>query len=496
MRGGRVGSLAASPTLVGAVTVLVVVVAVFLAYQANQGLPFVPTYKISAELPDADSLVPGNDVRIGGIRVGQIKTVEPVTVNDAPCPNDPTRQCTSQVAKVNMELNRDIQPLPENSTVVVRARSALGLKYLEIDRGNSSKGFEPGSTVPLTAARPEPVEIDQVFNMFDDPTRVAIQTNLLEFGNALAGRGVDLNEAIGQLKPLVQVLTPVMRNLADPNTGLSNFVSSLSATAAEVAPVAQIQGQLFADLDTTFGAFARVARPFIQESISKGPATEDTAIATLPKVRPFLANTAKLFGELEPGFHAIAPVQKDLGNSIVNGVKALALAPALNAQLDPTAQSLLNLANNAPARLGVQFLTQFNTTLGPPLSFITPAQSVCNYASILFSNAASLASYNDGIANGQRFIVLQPPLAEGSQTGPSSGPSNGQGGLPTNFLHYNPYPNTASPGQTRECEAGNEGFPGGVTIGNVPGNQGIHTSGQILQQVEKQGKPKKKKGKK
>ena len=496
MRGGRVGSLAASPTLVGAVTVLVVVVAVFLAYQANQGLPFVPTYKISAELPDADSLVPGNDVRIGGIRIGQIKSVEPVTVNDAPCPNDPTRQCTSQVAKVNMELNRDIQPLPENSTVVVRARSALGLKYLEIDRGNSSKGFAPGATVPLTAARPEPVEIDQVFNMFDDPTRVAIQTNLLEFGNALAGRGVDLNEAIGQLKPLVQVLTPVMRNLADPNTGLSNFVSSLSATAAEIAPVAQIQGQLFVDLDTTFGAFARVARPFIQESISKGPATEDTAIATLPTVRPFLANTAKLFGELQPGFHAIAPVQKDLGNSIVNGVKALALAPALNAQLDPTAQSLLNLANNAPARLGVQYLTQFNTTLGPPLSFITPAQSVCNYASILFSNAASLASYNDGVANGQRFIVLQPPLAEGSQIGPSSGPSNGQGGLATNFLHYNPYPNTASPGQTRECEAGNEGFPGGVTIGNVPGNQGIHTSGQILQQVEKQGKPKKKKGKK
>ena len=197
MRGGRVGSLAASPTLVGAVTVLVIVVAVFLAYQANQGLPFVPTYKLSAELPDADSLVPGNEVRVGGIRVGQIKTVEPVIVNNAPCPNDPTRQCTAQVAKVNMELNQDLQPLPENSTLVVRAKSALGLKYLEIDRGNSSKGFEPGATVPLTAARPEPVEIDQVFNMFDEPTRVAIQQNLLEFGNALAGRGVALNEAIG-----------------------------------------------------------------------------------------------------------------------------------------------------------------------------------------------------------------------------------------------------------------------------------------------------------
>src|SRR5512132_1114378 len=205
--------------------------------------------------------------------------------------------------------------------------------------------------MPLTAARPERVEIDQVFDMFDEPTRVAIQQNLLEFGNALAGRGVDLNEAIGQLKPLVQLLTPVMKNLANPNTGLSNFVSSLSATVAEIAPVAEIQGQLFVDLDTTFGAFARVSRPFIQESISRSPAAEDTAIATLPTIRPFLANTTKLFAELRPGFHAIAPRAKDVGAATVAGIKALALAPAFNAQLDPTAQSLLNLSNNTPPRL-------------------------------------------------------------------------------------------------------------------------------------------------
>ena len=43
--------------------------------------------------------------------------------------------------------------------------------------------------MPLSAATPEPVEIDQVFNTFDDPTRAAIQVNLTEFGNALAGRG-------------------------------------------------------------------------------------------------------------------------------------------------------------------------------------------------------------------------------------------------------------------------------------------------------------------
>ena len=495
MRGGRVGSLAASPTLVGAVTVLVVVVAVFLAYQANNGLPFVPTYKLSAELPNADSLVPGNEVRIGGIRVGQIKSVEPETVNNAPCPNDPTRQCTQQVAKVNMELNQDLNPVPINSTVVVRAKSALGLKYLELDRGNSSQGFKPGATMPITSARPEPVEIDQVFNMFDQPTRDAIQVNLLEFGNALAGRGPDLNAAIGQLKPLVQLLTPVMNNLSSPNTGLSNFVSSLSATAAEVAPVAEVQGQLFADLDTTFGAFARVARPFIQDAISRAPAAELTTIRTTPTIRPFLANTAKLFGELAPGFKALAPNAKELGAATVEGIKALALSPALNAQLDPTAQAILNLNNNAPARLGINDLTQFNQTLGPPLSFITPAQSVCNYATLLFRNVSSFLSTGDGVGTSQRFIVLQPPLGPNSPVGPSAAPANGGGdSQSTNFLHYNPYPNTASPGQDFECEAGNEGYSPGQMIGNVPGNQGIHTDAQILQQVQK--KPKKKKGKK
>src|SRR4029453_511473 len=162
---GRAGSLAASPTLVGAVTVLVVVVAVFLAYQANQGLPFVPTYRLSAQLPDAESLVPGNEVRIGGQRVGQIAGITPENVDDAPCPNDPTRSCTGQVAKVDMELNEDLNPLPENSTVVVRSRSALGLKYLQINRGDSGRGFEPGAPMPLTAARPEPGEIRQALHI-------------------------------------------------------------------------------------------------------------------------------------------------------------------------------------------------------------------------------------------------------------------------------------------------------------------------------------------
>ena len=50
-RGRGTASIVASPVLVGAVTTLVVIVSVFLAYNANQGLPFVPTYDVKAQLP-------------------------------------------------------------------------------------------------------------------------------------------------------------------------------------------------------------------------------------------------------------------------------------------------------------------------------------------------------------------------------------------------------------------------------------------------------------
>jgi hypothetical protein len=60
---------------------------------------------------------------------------------------------------------------------------------------------------------------------------------------------------------------------------------------------------------------------------------------------------------------------------------------------------------------------------------------------------------------------------------PSSGVANGP--QVENHLHLTPYPNTAAPGQERECQAGNERFARGQTvIGNVPGNQGTKTDGQ------------------
>src|SRR5215210_7692202 len=118
--------MAGSPVLVGALTTLVVIVAVFLSYNANKGLPFVPTYNISATLPNAAQLVAGNEVRIGGFRVGVVDNIEPRR-----------RANGSTYAIIQMKLQNDVKPLPIDSQILVRSRSALGLKYVQITPGSA-----------------------------------------------------------------------------------------------------------------------------------------------------------------------------------------------------------------------------------------------------------------------------------------------------------------------------------------------------------------------
>src|SRR5436305_6211950 len=74
----RTQSALANPVLVGAATVLAVLAAVFLAYNANSGLPFLPTQELKVDFTNGANVVVGNDVREGGYRVGRVSALSPV----------------------------------------------------------------------------------------------------------------------------------------------------------------------------------------------------------------------------------------------------------------------------------------------------------------------------------------------------------------------------------------------------------------------------------
>jgi ABC-type transporter Mla subunit MlaD len=471
-------AIASNPVLVGVATTLVIVVAVFLAYNANQGLPWVPSYRLQAEVPIATSLVKGNEVRIGGLRVGVVDKIVPVQEENG-----------SVMARLDLKLETRIKPLPVDSTIMIRPRSALGLKYIELTKGDSGQGFPEGGTIPLENATPKPVEFDEFFNMWDEPTRVGNQQNLRGFGDAFAGRGADLNLALQQLVPLVQNAVPVLTNIASPQTNFRRFFASQAQAAIITEPVAVQLGELWANLSLTLAAFADVARPFLQDTITKGPSGQETFIEEAPKLRPFFRATGDFFAELQPGTRALVPRADELASAFEKGVKGLEGSPGLNRRLSTFLGDLEDFASDPIVPIGFRDLIQTVRALDPLLSFVTPAQTVCNYMSLFFRNAASILSDGDSNGTWLRFMVITTPVgpdggpAPNGEGGPSAAPANGGGRLITgfdpNYLHVNAYPNTAAPGQTRECEAGNETYARNKqAIGNVPGNQGTETDEQ------------------
>ena len=163
-------------------------------------------------------------------------------------------------------------------------------------------------------------------------------------------------------------------------------------------------------------------------------------------------------------------------------------SPKLNRELAPTAESLQDFNDNGTARAGLSRLEQTMDVFGPAIKYIGPSQTVCNYWSILFNNLASVTSVGgrDG-GRWQRVSVFEPPTGPNNEGSLASGAGERRRPTRNNFLHYNPYPNTAAPSQSPiECEAGNEPYlVGQQVIGNVPGDQGINTAGQLPSQLKR-----------
>jgi ABC-type transporter Mla subunit MlaD len=468
----RERGLLASPVLIGAVTVLVAIVAVFLAYNANNGLPFVPRYSLHVQVHDATELTSDAEVHLaGGALVGHVTDI------------NPGRDAAGRpIAVLDLALNKTIEPLPTNSTWRIRLKGAIGLKYLQLTPGTSSQTLANGATVPISLTSAE-VDLDQLLSQYDPLTRAGVVATTSGYGEGLAGRGSDINQAIRAFVPLVTDLGPVMRNLSSRRTDLAGFFHGLENFSSALVPVAQQQAQLYQNLSTTFTSLATVAVPFFQNWIRETPATLQAVITDTPTIRPFVTDTTQLFAELAPGFKTLPQSSPVLAETFLRGIQNLPgtyVGPdSLNNLLTNLAQTLSNYGKNPIVQQGLDRLTLTAKSLGPPLAFLTPAQSTCNYVTLFLRNTASLLS--DPVSTGTRlrFNVVAIDDVLGAESVPSQkvfttpDPDQADAHGP---LHVDPYPNTDAPGQTPECSAGNEPYSDlRSTIGNPAGNVGTKT---------------------
>jgi virulence factor Mce-like protein len=464
----RGGSLAGNPLLIGAITTLIAVVAVFLSYNANNGLPFVPTYNIKVALPEASGLQKSNQVKMAGTRVGVIDSVS--------AHQDPRTGRVYAIASLKIEKN--LEPLPADTHAVVQSVSAIGLKYLELEKGTAHQPLKADMTIPVAQTR-EPVDIDQLFNMFDKPTRLALKVDTNEFGNGVAGRGLGLNNTIAELRPLVTHAVPVLHNLASPQTALREFFIALERASGQAAPVAEQQGALYVDLDTFFTAWAGASRS-LEEATEGGPASLEQAIHSLPFQAPLLIKTTRFMHLLRPSAAALVTVAPRLGHAFTEGAVNLKAATSLNQELAENAQALRDFGQNPVVQLGLEDFTQTLQYGNPLLAGIAPEQALCNYWTLAFRNVASLESESVGVGTIARAGFKLAPTGPNNEGYPSSAIANGPSTehvfnspqiIDNNHVHANPYPNVAGPGQPQVCEAGNETWlPGTAVTSNLPAN--------------------------
>jgi virulence factor Mce-like protein len=497
----RVGSLAASPTMVGAITTLIVIVAVFLAYNANNGLPFVPTYKVSAELCDAARLGPNNEVRIGGNRVGAVESIDTVAAPPNSGCQAANGSSASTVAKLNLKLDKSAEPLPADSTIRVRYRSSFGLKYLEISRGTSDTGLPAGGTIPLSQSQ-QLVEFDDVYNTFDTATRENSRRVLMGFGDAFAARGASLNEAIGALNPLFANLRPVSQALADPTTQLVRFFPELADAARIVAPVAVDNAQQFTNGAIAFGAISSDPQA-LRDTISNGPPALEAGLRSLPVQQPFLAEFADFSRLLQPGVRDLRAALPDLNQAVSLGKKVLPRTVPMNHDLEGVMNELNNLVADPSTLTSLNRLGDtFNLAQDAGLK-IGPYQEVCNYWNYWMTYLTSHFALPTPFGYAERVI---PPAIVGSNT-PDSPPRNpmdnysggqGDGRYSSNFfagphagvfnalnsppggsppkynndgvpiLHGNPYGPALTDGQAN-CQAGQTGYALGQAL--LPGQE-------------------------
>src|SRR5215210_6344438 len=450
--------LGASPVLIGAVTLMVAIVAVFISYQANNGLPFVPTYQLKAEMPNAAKLVKGNEVRAGGFRVGFVKDIK----SDRMRVNGEERA----IAVLDLELDKKIEPLSVDTTLSVRPRSALGLKYVELIPGRAKRTFQDGDTIPIRNASQNAPELEDVLSTFAPQTRTDARNSLEGFGNSIAGRGPAINTTIGELEPFTRYLLPVMRNLSDPKTELRNFFPGLGAAAAEAAPVARVQARWFSEMATTFAAIGRDPEA-LRETISESPPTLQVATESFRVQTPFLARFAAVSRDLQPGAAQLPRTLPLVNDALQAGVPAFRETPQLGEDLEDLFTAAEDLGDNPNTLLALRDLRTAVQVSRPALEFVAPYQTVCNFLVYFFNPLGTHQSATVAGGTTERILAKlvdtnQPnSLGTTESTKPVDIPSNEDPqAKPGKQVLHTQYGGPAVDSSGRaDCQGGQTGYP-------------------------------------
>ncbi len=230
-----------------------------------------------AQFSDVTGLLPGNEVRVAGVRVGKVNKIA----------------LKGKLADVTLKLDGD-RKVTESNILQLRYRNLVGERYIAIEEGTGSADARPpGSTVPLAQTR-NALDLTVLFNGFrplfqalDPKTVNEVSYEIIQ---TLQGEG-------GTIDTLLSRTASLTNTLADKDAVIGRVIDNLTAVLDTV-------GKRDADLNALITQLRRLAAGFAQDRASIGQSIDGVADLTdataglLTDIRPGLKSDIAALGDL------------------------------------------------------------------------------------------------------------------------------------------------------------------------------------------------------
>jgi phospholipid/cholesterol/gamma-HCH transport system substrate-binding protein len=291
---------------------------VFLWLSFGGSVPLQPEgYRVTVQFPEATQLAKEADVRISGVRVGRVKTIEP--------------DSDSGLTDTVLQIDARYAPLPRDTHAVLRQKTLLGETYVELSPGSSRTGEEniiqDGGRLPQGQVA-DTVQLDEILRTFDPITRQRFTTWFDQQGISARGRAAQISAVLANLTPFAEDTGDVLRVLRTQGTATRTLIRD---TGEVFAALTERKGQLrdlirnsnrtwqaiasrneqLADTFVVFPTFLRESRATTQRVTSFARVANPLVTQLRPAARqisPTLISLDKLSPDLRGFFQDLGPL--------------------------------------------------------------------------------------------------------------------------------------------------------------------------------------------
>jgi virulence factor Mce-like protein len=387
------------------------------------------TYEVKIPFTEATQLAEQSDVRISGVNVGKVQTIELA-------PNGKQAWATAAI-------DDQYAPLPESTRAILRTKTLLGETYIELTPGSrEGREMEDGGVLP-EANVAESVQLDEIFQTFNAQTRAAFQEWMQEAAVAINGQGQNLSYALGGLEPTFTEFDKLFRVLDSQRlavgqlfrNGATTF-QSLRGRDGELASLIQSSNAVFQttarrnrDIEALFRAFptfldeSRVTFSRLKDFSQNADPLMRQLVPAAEELSPTLIALSKLAPESKGFFEGLGPVIKraPTGFSALREIFRDEFPPLLRA-LDPFIRNLnpilvgLKLYRNELTAFFANLAATFNGELTSPTGE-AEAEAPRYLRVIGPMNPETVATYPRRLAINRNSAYSPPKWAEDLVTG-------------------------------------------------------------------------------